>query len=47
MPLISTGLQIGLGHKTHLSIVALGQLQFSSGPPLGVRGLEGLSTGHF
>jgi hypothetical protein len=39
------GLQIGYGHTKHVSIVSLGNLQFSSGPPLGVRGLEGLSTG--
>jgi hypothetical protein len=35
-----------LEHAKHELSAAFGQLQLPSGPPLGVRGLEGVSIGH-
>ena len=41
------GRQIGLAHAKHELDDAFGQLQLSSGPPLAVRGLDGLLKGHW
>jgi hypothetical protein len=41
------GRQIGFEQAKHELAAAFGQLQLLSGPPLAVRGLEGLLLGHW